>query len=164
MKDIKPIKRHPAIVELSRDHHTGLLLVWKIREGIRKSIEPERIKNYILHSFDQELEPHFKEEEEFLFNKIDKENKLRLEAETDHATLRQMTGNLKKETLPSYELFQKFADRLEQHIRFEERLLFNFIQDNFSETALAGIASSLSGKTQQQNNMPWTDPFWERHL
>ena len=163
MKSIKPIKRHPAIAELSRDHHTGLLLVWKIREGIKKSIEPERIKQYVIHCFHTELEPHFKEEEELLFNKIPKENKLRTEAETDHSTIRELTDNMKKGPLSSYELVQKFADSLEKHIRFEERELFNFIQDSFPEATLLQIASALNEETNKQNILPWSDTFWERN-
>ena len=37
----KPLKRHAGLVELSRDHHHGLLLSWKIRQGLKKEIEPE---------------------------------------------------------------------------------------------------------------------------
>jgi iron-sulfur cluster repair protein YtfE (RIC family) len=162
MKDIKPIKRHSAIAELSRDHHSGLLLVWKIREGIKKSTEPNRIKLYIIHSFDSELEPHFKEEEELLFSKIAKENKLRLEAETDHTTIRQLINTIRIDTLSSYDLFEKFAECLEKHIRFEERILFNFIQESFSESDLSQIAHALSEKKQEQNIAPWQDAFWER--
>ena len=39
----KPIKRHKALQPLSRDHHHGLLLSWKIRAGFSKNIEPNRI-------------------------------------------------------------------------------------------------------------------------
>ena len=164
MKSNKPIKRHPAIAELSRDHHTGLLLVWKIREGIKKSIEAERIKRYVIYCFDTELEPHFKEEEELLFNKIAKENELRMKAETDHATLRQLAEDMKKGPLSSYMLIGKFGDSLEKHIRFEERELFNFIQDSFPEIVLLQISSSLNDKSKKQNFLPWTDTFWERKI
>ena len=163
MKDIKPIKRHPAIAALSRDHHTGLLLVWKIREGIKKSVEPERIKQYIIHSFEAELEPHFREEEEILFNKIETENKLRIVAEMDHAAIRGLIDEMNGNTLSSYEVLQTFADRLEKHIRFEERELFNFFQNHLSEDVLKEIASLLYKKKHEQNRLHWTDTFWERN-
>ena len=35
----KPIKRHKAIQPLSREHHQGLLLCWKIGKGFEKGIE-----------------------------------------------------------------------------------------------------------------------------
>ena len=51
MKNQAPIKRHQAIVSFSKDHHFGLLLVWKIRQGLKKSIDPVRISNYVLFFF-----------------------------------------------------------------------------------------------------------------
>jgi len=41
MEKTNPIKRNEAIAELSRDHHFALLLVWKIREGLKKAVKPE---------------------------------------------------------------------------------------------------------------------------
>ena len=63
MKSRIPLKRNAAIVELSKDHHFGLLLIWKTREGLKKSIEPERISRYVIHFFETELKGHFNEEE-----------------------------------------------------------------------------------------------------
>jgi iron-sulfur cluster repair protein YtfE (RIC family) len=61
------MKRNDNIVWLSRDHHSGLLCSWKVRQGVKKEIEPGRIKNYILYFFENHLEDHFKAEEEVLF-------------------------------------------------------------------------------------------------
>ncbi len=45
-------------MELSRDHPHGFLLSWKIRQGVKKEIEPERIKRYAGHFFfDQKKSP-----------------------------------------------------------------------------------------------------------
>lgn len=41
------MKRHAALVQLSRDHHYGLLLCWKLKEGLKKEIEVERMSKYI---------------------------------------------------------------------------------------------------------------------
>ena len=67
---IKPIKRSAAIAEFSRDHHFAPLLIWKIREGLTKNIEAERICKYVLHYFETELMPHFKGEEDFFTAKF----------------------------------------------------------------------------------------------
>jgi hypothetical protein len=67
MKDHVPIKRHKAIVSFSKDHHYGLLLVWKIRQGLNKEVSAERIINYVLFFFKEDLEKHFKTEELLLF-------------------------------------------------------------------------------------------------
>lgn len=59
----KPIKRYETIAQFSREHHFGLLLVWKIKQGIKKSISPERISNYVLCFYEQDLKQHFSNEE-----------------------------------------------------------------------------------------------------
>ena len=56
MGNTTPIKRHPAIVSFSKDHHFGLLLVWKIRQGLSRQVDPERISNYTGYFFKEDLE------------------------------------------------------------------------------------------------------------
>jgi len=63
----QPIKRSRSLAPLSRDHHDGLLLCWKIREGIRKAIEADRIRRYVAYCLEQQLALHFIEEEEVVF-------------------------------------------------------------------------------------------------
>ena len=58
----KPQKRHKALQPLSREHHHGLLLSWKIRSGFSKNIEPKRIRTYADWFFKTHLIPHFEME------------------------------------------------------------------------------------------------------
>ena len=69
MKNHAPIKRHQALVSYSKEHHFGLLLVWKIRQGLMNAVSPERIGKYVLFFFNEDLKTHFKEEEQLLFCK-----------------------------------------------------------------------------------------------
>lgn len=159
METIKPIKRNAAIVEFSKDHHFALLLVWKIREGLKKDIEPSRITKYVIHFFDTDLIPHFKGEEELLFPKLSKDNKLRMQAEAEHENIYQMIDGLRKKP-DDNDLLKKFADTLEKHVRFEERELFNYLQENISESDLSEIASSLKAREHEPETL-WADAFWE---
>ena len=79
-----PIKRNLSLVRFSKDHHFTLLLVWKIRQGLRLGIDMNRIKQYINFFFKNYLQEHFKEEEELLFVHLDKSDTLRKMAEEDH--------------------------------------------------------------------------------
>jgi hypothetical protein len=160
MTDVKPIKRHEAIAEFSRDHHFALLLIWKLREGLKNSIENERMKQYAIHFFDTELQLHFKEEEELLFTHLPKENKLRIQAETEHRLIYQMIDDMRNK-LSDHNSIQQFADTLERHIRFEERELFNYLQTNFSDATLSEIALSLKSR-EHESGTPWPDVFWEK--
>ena len=158
MEKNKPIKRHAAIIELSKDHHFALLLVWKIKEGLRKSIEPARIASYVLHFFDTDLIQHFKEEEDFLFAKLDKNNELRIQAEEEHHQIKQAVDELRMDPTGK-DLLKNFAALLENHIRFEERKLFNHLQEIMSDDELRTVASSL----KPRNHEPvWEDSFWSK--
>jgi hemerythrin-like domain-containing protein len=155
----KPIKRNPAIVTFSKEHHFALLLIWKIREGLKKSIDPARISRYIVHFYVTDLIYHFTDEEKILFNKLPSDNPHRIHAETDHKNINQMIDELKKDSVDKA-LLEKFADTLEKHIRFEEREFFNYLQENVSEDVLTEIESSLRTRAHESDTA-WDDMFWE---
>lgn len=150
----QPIKRHISLQPLSRDHHLGLLLCFKIREGFKRNIEPERIKAYADWSWENELVPHFYLEEQFVFPVLGLENPLVVQALEEHRELQgyfEAATNL-KETL------MKIEEKLKQHIRFEERVLFNEIQ----EVATAEQLSIIEKVHQTPKGCEfWPDKFWE---
>lgn len=159
MKTITPIKRHPAIVSFSKEHHFGLLLVWKIRQGLKKSIPAERISNYVLFFFREDLDNHFKEEEQLLFSKLPADDELRIKAEKDHLEIYQLVDAIKKNKGNTGHL-SEMADKLEKHIRFEERELFNHLQANIGADDLKEIEKRFSN-TGQGIDEKWEDNFWE---
>jgi iron-sulfur cluster repair protein YtfE (RIC family) len=152
-----PIKRSSALVQFSKDHHFALLLIWKIRQGLRLNIEPSRIGNYINFFFENDLKEHFKEEEFLLFIHLDKDDHLRLRAEKDHHTL--LLLNKKITDFPSSSLVEEFAITLEQHIRFEERILFAHLQNSFTESQLNFIAKKMASHLPRKED-EWQDVFW----
>ncbi|PNQ72478.1 cation-binding protein [Hanstruepera neustonica] len=125
----KPLKRHTALQPLSKEHHHGLLLCWKIRTGFSKKITPERIWAYANWFYKTHLIPHFKIEEEYIFTILNSDNKLVIEAIEQHRELQMLFTESDKntQTLSTIELL------LEKHIRFEERVLFPKIQNVATE-------------------------------
>ena len=55
----EPLKRSKALQSLSREHHYGLLLCWKIRSGLKKAVDIERIKAYTDWFFKNSLSKFF---------------------------------------------------------------------------------------------------------
>ncbi len=159
-KTTPPIKRHQAIVQFSREHHFGLLLVWKIREGIRNNIEPVRISSYVICFLEQDLQKHFSNEESFLFPKLADDDALRQQAIREHRKIFALADNIRKEK-NSHALLNSFADALESHIRFEERALFRHIQESLTESELAEVqqAHGITEIASVDDN--WNDHFWE---
>lgn len=132
----KPLKRHKALQPLSREHHHGLLLSWKIRSGFSKNIETERIKTYADWFFENHLIPHFELEEKYLFSILEEDNELVKRAMAEHRRLKRLFTD-EKDVLKS---LHKIEEELEQHIRFEERILFPEIQKAANEDQLKLIA------------------------
>ena len=159
MKIQSPLKRHPAIVSFSKDHHFGLLLVWKIRQGLNKAVDPERISNYVCFFFKEDLKKHFIEEEQLLFCKLPVDDILRKQGEAEHQSIYKLVAAIEKKKNDTA-LLNQLADELEKHIRFEERELFNHLQNNISAEDLVEIAKRFSNSSKAIDEK-WEDLFWE---
>lgn len=149
----KPIKRHKALQPLSREHHHGLLLCWKIRTGFSKETAVERIKKYADWFFENHLVAHFEMEEKYVFPLLGKDAPLAQKAIAQHRNLERLFNSnvdLKK-TLISIET------ELNKHIRFEERILFNEIQKVADETQLQ-IIENIHREIPKMED--WKDEFW----
>ncbi len=153
-KPAKPLKRHPALQPLSHDHHHGLLLCWKIRTGFNRGIALERIERYANWFWRHHLESHFEVEERDIFPILGTKNKLVKRALAEHRRLKRLfTG--KMDTEKSLSLIE---DELESHIRFEERTLFNEIQQMASPEAYDAIQAAHHTEKAGGN---WPDEFWK---
>jgi hypothetical protein len=158
MEKNKPIKRHPAFVALSKDHHFGLLLVWKIKTGLSNAVSPDRIAEYILYFFEKDLQHHFREEEEMVFSKMRAEDPLRRQAEVEHKNIYSLVEGI-RQNKNDKALLQQFAIALDEHIRFEERTLFNHLQETWYPEALESLAQQMT-KGQEDCDAGWPDHFW----
>jgi len=154
-----PLKRHTALIPLSQDHHSGLLLVWKIRQGLKAGVDSSRVKNYIHYFAEQHLEPHFLIEEDLVFSYLGKNDSMRMQAEQEHELLRSQIQEIGEVNGATESILKKFAETLEAHIRFEERKLFQHMQAELMEKDLAEMevaVMKVHGKFQES----WDDQFW----
>ena len=159
MKDHAPIKRHQALVSFSKEHHFGLLLIWKIRQGLANAVSAERISRYVLFFFNEDLKIHFREEEELLFSKLPASDTLRIQAEEEHKEIYRLIAVI-TQTANDEKLLRQFADTLDKHIRFEERTLFNHLQTHVTPEELEEISKRFSNSVDLDSK--WDDVFWLR--
>ena len=153
MEKKAPLKRDPALRHLSHDHHHGLLLCWKIRQGFKLGVEPARMKNYCVWFWTSYLNPHFEEEEKVIFPILPEDNLLIKQALTEHKRLRKLFSSWEN---PEKTLGQ-IEEELEKHIRFEERILFPEIQEKATVEQLEAIAAHGKREKFVENG---EDPFW----
>lgn len=144
MEKNKPIKRDKAFVQFSKDHHFGLLLVWKIRQDLTKETSVEEIGRYVYDFFCDDLQQHFKEEEEFCFSKLPSSDPLRQRAESEHSQIYKLIESIRQNSEDKM-LLRLFADLLETHIRFEERILFNHLQEQLNQEDLEQLLQHTTG-------------------
>lgn len=157
----KPIKRNVNIQPLSRQHHHGLLCSWKIRQGLKKGVETARIIAYLDYFWQSDLEAHFLNEEQLLFSQVS--HKLVTQANEEHAQIRELLNALLHGSIanPSEALAQ-FADLLDNHIRFEERVLFPYFEETLSEEVLIKIGRQLQEEESTCTSVEFADVFWEK--
>ncbi len=154
MNHPKPLRRSEHLKSISRDHHHGLLLCWKIREGFKRNISIERIKRYTDWFWQTQLVDHFKVEETYIFPVLGNDHELVKRALAEHRRLKRL---FEQET-DVWRSLNLIEEELDSHIRFEERILFNEVQRMATEPQLAAIAKHHRHTPQCEN---WDDPFWE---
>ncbi|HEY0354719.1 MAG TPA: hemerythrin domain-containing protein [Flavisolibacter sp.] len=153
-KEIKPIKRSRQLTPLSKDHHEGLLLVWKIRQGLRNQTEKQLIADYIKWFWKKDLEEHFREEEEILAPYL-KGNDMIKRMFDEHAVIQSLINS---NDLSDEKQLNRLADLVNDHIRFEERELFPLAEKLIPEEDLDKIESQLKKEPKQME--PWGNQFW----
>ncbi|HRQ50963.1 MAG TPA: hemerythrin domain-containing protein [Agriterribacter sp.] len=156
----KPIKRSESIMKLSREHHFSLLFCWQIREGIKKKTAPWRMVRYVRYFWNAHLQPHFKEEEAILFAPLSRDEMVR-KAIGEHEALRQNVRAL--DTLQeenTADALAGFADRLDRHVRYEERELFPYLERTLTEPQLETIGRQLNTLPADPLKDDYEDEFW----
>ena len=144
------MKRHDALVPLSRQHHDGLALCVFIERDLRGGADTEvaeRLRKQALDAWELELSGHFAVEEDVLFPAVRAaipcpETVDRLVQE--HREIRAEISSLARASASELEArLRSLRERLVAHIRFEERVFFEAVQDSVSETALGDLGRRI---------------------
>lgn len=152
------MKRHESIVALSREHHFGLLFCWKVRQGLKMHVPSERIQPYVKYFWDNHLQGHFKVEETLLFPLL--RDNLVEQAISEHEHIRQLVKTVITVEPVKPDQLLTLADILDDHVRFEERTLFPYLEKELPENKLSelGMRLQVSHQTREKDDYP--DEFW----
>jgi len=123
------MKRHPDLLQLSRQHYTALKLARDARRaaGSGNANEVTALAQRVVALFAAELDPHFRVEEQGILVLLAEAGEHDLAGRTlaDHAELRRLARRL---ATPDAETLLGFAELLGAHVRFEEREVFEAAQ------------------------------------
>lgn len=134
----RPITRHEALAPFSRDHYLGLVRARHlIKAADADAVARRKAIAEFIDGFDHEIAEHFDDEERLLVDLLDEAHRERLIAE--HRALRESADHarqLRKQVDPDPETLRQIGQALDDHIRWEERELFQHIQSTLSEAQL----------------------------
>jgi hemerythrin-like domain-containing protein len=156
MMENKTVIRKMDLGRLSKEHHAGRLFCWKLRQGIKYHIETDRMKKFVKYFWAHFFSGHFKEEEEILFASVkDQEVQKALE---DHRKIKFFVDKIKISGKGNEQkVMLDLADTLDDHILFEERILFPHLQKKLSDDQLEKIEMQLVQKPFVDK---YKDEFW----
>jgi mannose-6-phosphate isomerase-like protein (cupin superfamily) len=137
------MKRHPALVPLSHDHHHALVAARRVRRGA-DSADGEAAEAFLAF-FARDSVRHFREEEELLFPAAAGNEEARdpiLRALGDHQRLHALAARLRASLAaekPDTAVMRELGETLEAHVRHEERVLFPLLERVVDEETLAAL-------------------------
>lgn len=153
-----PIKRDEHLQYLSRQHHQILIFCWKIRTALSRPGTLPSLQQFCLHFFRHYLLPHFQTEETVVYPVLGNHHPFIQQALAEHQTIQQLFSELA--TGP--DTYHQLEVLLNDHIRYEERVLFHEIQAVATPEQLAAIAAADNGSDKGYASIEkWEDSFWE---
>lgn len=145
------MKRHPSLRKLSDDHHGGLVRARRLRRAGAGKAEPSEAAREFLRFWEEDTRLHFREEEEVLLAVYARHGgDLRAgpiqDMLADHASIRGLVMELVEEGEAggiSPDTLRGIGERLEAHIRLEERRVFPLMEAELPEEGLTEIGERL---------------------
>ena len=159
------MKRTPELRTLSEDHHHGLVPARRLRRTTEADEADSAVvvTRGFLDFWQKDTALHFRKEEEVLLPVMaryggDLSWQPLVEMIEDHARIRGLVMQLSDEAIGGnvrLETLHEIGERLEAHIRLEERVVFPLIEESLSEAALRELAARLEVKEAGPRVEPW---------
>jgi len=146
------VKRHPSLRKLSDDHHGGLVQARRLRRAASGEGEPPaEAARAFLHFWEEDTSAHFREEEEVLLAVFARHGgdlgaEPIQETVADHARIRGLVMTLIEEDRSgevSTDTLRRIGERLEAHIRLEERRVFPLVEATLPDEGLEEVGARL---------------------
>ena len=155
----RSLKRHAALIPLSRDHHFALMQALSLIRSHGASTAARReVAEAFLAYYEEELVGHMADEEAALVpaaSSILGEEAGRLLAE--HEDLRARSAELQR-SLSDDALLQEqlpaLGQRLHDHVRFEERVFFERVQERLTAEALEDLGRAIEAHREARGRRP----------
>ena len=140
MKINKKASRNENLYVFSHEHHHGLVFAVRLKRAA--DTNGETLKKYVSDFWNNALEDHFKKEED-LFLKWISDKDLKDQFLNEHASINSLVKDIQKSEDQIVEKALGLSVQLKLHVKFEEKLLFPWLQNNLSSDQLKSIGEAL---------------------
>ncbi|HEM48988.1 MAG TPA: hemerythrin domain-containing protein [Caldithrix sp.] len=157
------MKRKKELITLSWEHHDGLVFAFRLQQGVKKSAPLKDMREYILHTWDTALDHHFWQEEQSLNPVLQASGagrELLNHMLDDHEYFRREIEHFRVTKNPDRDRIKTISEKLNQHIRFEEQILFPFLEEEIALATLQKIGVFLNEHHTKPDRC-WTSMFWK---
>jgi len=137
------LKRDPALTPLSHDHHQALHQALKLKRADESNVR-EALRDMV-EFFEGHGSLHFRAEEEVLLpayvrhGGADPADDAIVRVLTDHVWIRARVEALRDAASPPVDQVRELGERLDAHVRHEERVLFPAIEAALSADQLEAL-------------------------
>lgn len=141
-----PIRRHSSLAPFSRDHHIGLAHANRLIKsaGADRAARHQALAGF-LDAWEKDIRPHFDDEEQLLLPLLRLADRNRLMAEHEALSLLAREAKmLRSDVDPEPGKLTELGRSLLAHIRWEERELFNHLQEEVDAGTLAELSHSTA--------------------
>jgi hemerythrin-like domain-containing protein len=159
------VQRDPRLAPLSEEHHHGLVFALRIERELPGATdeEVERLYAQLLRFWSRGLLPHFHTESECLLARLIRHRPVddpqieRLNRE--HLSMYGLVARMRDATGPGArrEALRDFGVTLHDHIRWEERELFEAAQAELAEAELDALGTEIEERHPKLTSAPWED-------
>ena len=143
------MKRSEALIPLSHQHHQGLTVAAQLKRATPETAAEAR--QAFLDFFEREGASHFRAEEEVLLpayaRHSDFDQPAIVRVLTEHVDLRRRAQDLEASPEPDPADLRELGERLQSHIRHEERVLFPMIEQALPAEELEQLAAAVARQT-----------------
>jgi hemerythrin-like domain-containing protein len=141
------MKRSEALAALSRDHHRGLFAAMKLKRADEETAAAAA-RDTFLEFWEGGGRHHFHVEEEVLLPAWARhgaaDHPAVVQVLVEHVDLRRRSADVAATGSPPLGDLHELGERLERHIRHEERVLFPLIEQALSPDELVELAVAIA--------------------
>jgi hemerythrin-like domain-containing protein len=138
------MRRSDALAPLSRDHQHALYAALRLRRAHPATVRDA--VDHFLRFFEEEGRRHFEIEEQIVLPALPPEDDewsvAIARVREDHDAIRAAADELA--SVPSVESAVALGERLNDHVRFEERTLFMILEAHLDAAALAELGQAIA--------------------